>query len=409
MAAEQLEPGILRNFRLFTAIMWALLTVRLVLPRVVVQRDLFTMLTWLLVAGLTIYLSWPWLQRRLGRSYLPIALIAISVGPVLANALADVVGRSANGINGVLEPARLYFWLIPPLILVSAQYQMRALVLFVGGTTLLPLLLAVGLRSQGYSIDQVGNGVARAALFLFAGLIVMRLSTAQREQRRELTNKNAELAQLANTRTQLAVSHERNRLARELHDTLAHTLSAVEMQLKATEVLLDRDPAGARAAVQRSRDLASTGLSEARRALRALRANPVEDLGLGLAIRQLAERNAERAGFTVDCTIPDQLPALRPDVEQEVYRIAEEALGNVVRHAQAHHVTIKITYTASQLSLAVSDDGIGFDVAHQPNGHYGIAGMNERAQLLGGQLHIKSHPHTGTHVTLSTPLRGMNQ
>jgi signal transduction histidine kinase len=201
------------------------------------------------------------------------------------------------------------------------------------------------------------------------------------------------LAHYSATLEQLAISRERNRLARELHDTLAHTLSSLAVQLEAVRSLWERDPAGARALLDTSLAATRGGLGEARRALQALRAAPLEDLGLPLALRRLAEAAAERAGIALDLRLPERDPELPPDVEQCVYRVAQEALENVVRHAQASQVAVHLEQDGRQVTLLVRDDGQGFDSA-QLNGdqRFGLQGMHERARLVGGQLELTSRP-----------------
>ena len=221
-------------------------------------------------------------------------------------------------------------------------------------------------------------------------------------ERRTLTAKNIELTQYATTIERLAVSHERNRLARELHDTLAHTLSAVSVQVEALNKQLERDPDSAKDTVKQLRELTRSGLKESRRALRALRASPLEDLGLALGMQQLVDTTTERSGMTITLQILGDLDELRSEVEQSVYRITEEALNNTTRHAQAKQVAVMVDYRGAGLELIITDDGIGFDPdAAAEDGHYGLMGMRERAMLCNGQLSIESQPGAGTTVRLT--------
>jgi signal transduction histidine kinase len=241
----------------------------------------------------------------------------------------------------------------------------------------------------------------RSLLFMLVGFVVVRLVRAGREQRAALARANVQLAHYATTLEWLAISRERNRLAREMHDTLAHTLSGVAVQLEAARSLWEDDPAAAREMMERS--LASTreGLQEARRAIHALRAAPLEDIGLALAIRDLAESVSARAGTALDLDVPDEIGDLAPAVEQVVYRIADEALANVARHADADHLVVRLERAGEGLILTVSDDGRGFDVASfAPEGHYGLQGMRERAAMIGAAVEIESRTGMGTTVRL---------
>jgi signal transduction histidine kinase len=238
-------------------------------------------------------------------------------------------------------------------------------------------------------------------LFPLAGFLVARVSRDQKSDRRELAEKNVELARYATTVEQLTISHERNRMARDLHDTLAHTLSAVSVQLEALNAQFDSDTTGARETLRRTRELTRNGLQEVRRALNALRASPLEDLGLAQAIRRQAESTAERSWMNLALDITDDLDGLRPEVEGGLYRITGEALYNAARHANAQHMTVSLLRDEHELQLTVSDDGIGFDPeARSGDGQYGIKGMNELAKLFSGRLITDSEPGVGTTVRL---------
>lgn len=392
-----IEPGVVSVFRLFTGLMWLLLSLSVV-PRLgQPDADGFAAALWLLMGGLFAYLAAPWPRRLLGGWFLPIALAAATAGPILADAASPGPGA---------DPARLYFWLILPLLLISAQYGTRSLLLFTAVIVLLPPL-AAALRGAGAGELQLhaAHAAGRLIIFLLAGYVVVQISGAQRRQRAELAGRNAELAQLAAAREQLATSQERNRLARELHDTLAHTLSAVNVQLKALEVLVDQDPAEARALLRRLQEQTRDGLAESRRALAALRARPVDELGLVGALRRGATEAAGRCGLELELRLPDQGPRLAPHLEQQIYQVAVEAIANVARHAGARRLVVELATAGRELRLRVADDGAGFTPdAAGPAGHYGIRGMRERAALLGGELQIGSAPGAGTTVTLRVPL-----
>ncbi len=401
----QIEPGLLYVFRLFLTIQWALLSLALcgIISKPVPIPDYQSIIDWIGTTLLVVYLVWHWLQRHLGRFYLPIALIAASLGPVGAQVVATAL-RIDHGLTGtaaLADLSPLYVDLLLPLLLISAQYGMRALFTFTVGTSLLSLVIAVPMSAvAGPAVltRYAQDAVARLVLFSIAGVIVALLTKAQRKERAEEVKRHAQLAQYATTLEQLAVTRERNRLARELHDTLAHTLSAVSVQLNALEVLWDSDPAAARATLQQTRHLTRTGLDEARRALHELRAQPVEELGLGLALQRLSERAAERAGLRLTFSAPPRLWGLRPELEQHLYRIAEEALNNVVRHANARRLTVSLAQQAGATLLTISDDGKGFDPARSSQGHYGLTGMRERAFLMGATLEVRSQPQKGTTI-----------
>ncbi|MBA3824264.1 MAG: sensor histidine kinase, partial [Ktedonobacterales bacterium] len=263
---------------------------------------------------------------------------------------------------------------------------------FTSGAAL--LLAAHGGPAAGVTVQ---CAVPRAILFAVVGSLIVLLSQAQRRQR-EL------LARQALTLEQLTISRERNRLARELHDTLAHTLSALSVQLAALNASWEVDQAGARQRAQQAYDLTRTGLDEVRRALHALRASPVEALGLALALNRLATEAAARADLSLTFTVPATLPAIPFAVEQQCYRIVEEALNNVVRHAHAQHLRMACHQEGQGLTFVVADDGQGFAALAEPAAeHFGIMGMRERALLIGATLALHSRPHHGTTVQLTWP------
>jgi signal transduction histidine kinase len=209
------------------------------------------------------------------------------------------------------------------------------------------------------------------------------------------------LTQYASTLEQLATSRERNRLALELHDTLAHTLSGLSVQLETIKAYWDIDKPTAKALLEKSMKATHSGLEETRRALKSLRASPLDDLGLALALREMAEDSASRANLTLEMPEIIMIPNLLPEVEHCIYRVAQEAVANVVKHASAKKLTIKLEAIGSKIKLIINDDGTGFNPdTVDKTSHFGLAGMLERAQMVNGELHITSKPGVGTTIEL---------
>ena len=407
MRRKTIEPGLLQIFRWTTGLRLAFLLLGLVLAWLPFEQRVlrYPFPGIVETACLLGYLSWPRLRKHLGRAYLPPALFLASAGPILEQALT-VALRLRAGVppaSAAQDVWVLIFVLSVPLILVSWQYSLLAVALFCAATATLDLVLYLPLAIGGgirYA-NVFGLTFVRSLLYVLVGYVVVRLVRAQREQQEALTRANVQLAHYATTLEQLAVSRERNRLARDMHDTLAHTLSGVAVQLEAARSLWDGNPPAAREMLEQSLASTRNGLREARRAIHALRAAPIEDLGLALSIRDLARRAANRAGLTLEVHIPEQAGDLSPAVEQAVYRIADEALANVVRHAEAHELLVRLERAGEHLTLSIIDDGRGFDVAQlAPKGHYGLQGMRERAAMVGGELEVESRPGEGTTVRL---------
>lgn len=406
---DAIEPGLLPVFRYFLVALWVLVSLTLcgTLGKTAVVPDYFSIMIWAHSTVLLPYMFWNQLRMLLGRAYLPLALGVAGVAPVLELALATAL-RMRHGLTGnaaLVDPASLILWLALPLLLISAQYGMRVLFAFTAGTSILSTILALALAASGgpSATAAAQQALGRFVVFSVVGVVIVSLSKAQRRQRAEQERKTAQMAQFAMTLEQLAVSRERNRIARDVHDTLAHTLSALSVQLGALGVLWEKDPTAAQVTLRQLHDMTRGGLDEARRALHELRAGPIEDLGLVLALRRLAERAADRAGFQLAFVAPPYVTGPRPEIEQQVYRVAEEALNNIVRHAGARKVDLALAQHGATLRLTIADDGMGFEPPsgdQRPDGHYGLAGMRERALLIGAALEVQSHPRAGTTIRL---------
>jgi two-component system, NarL family, sensor histidine kinase UhpB len=202
-------------------------------------------------------------------------------------------------------------------------------------------------------------------------------------------------------RTALAAQEgERLRVARELHDEIGQTLTAVTIQ---AERAADGDPALASQALRRVADAVRESLDEVRRIARELRPEALDDLGLVNALIALCTRVGAQDGPRVKRELQGELPALPPDVELVVYRIAQEGLTNAWRHSGADSVTVSLTADKETVTLRVDDDGKGMPT-QLPHGTAGIAGMRERALLVGGRLSIRSRPEQGTELRLTIPV-----
>jgi signal transduction histidine kinase len=240
--------------------------------------------------------------------------------------------------------------------------------------------------------------VGRAALLAFTGLIIVKLVGALRVQREAL-------AESALTRERLATSEERRRLARELHDTLAHTLSAVAVQLEGVKSLWDGDPEKARGMLDRSLHSARSGLTEARRSIDALRSAPIAEQGLTAALVDLCRSVSDTSSVSATLEV-DSTRRFEPDVEHTAFRIAREALTNTVRHSGATKARVKLSDDHDLLQLTVEDDGNGFDPATAAEGdRHGLKGMFERAQLIGGRLDVRGGENGGTVVEFTLEQR----
>jgi signal transduction histidine kinase len=213
-----------------------------------------------------------------------------------------------------------------------------------------------------------------------------------------------EWARLAERRHEAAIVEERNRMAREIHDTLAQAFTGVIIQLEAAEYALANRPEQTGERLARASDLARQGLAEARRSVWALRPQALETVGLMDALegllRQMTGATPVQPSFQVHGA-PRPLP---PAMEHDLLRIGQEAVTNVLRHASAQTLRIQLAFDEDCVRLTVTDDGQGFDPGRTATGaRFGLTGMRERAERLGGRLTIHSSPGVGTEVEVAVP------
>jgi signal transduction histidine kinase len=338
--------------------------------------------------------------------YLPLALVYATVVPIFSN-LIYLADPYESIWNLIVRSWLLLPILIVPIVLIAWQYKFRYVILIVIFSTYVELFVLVPHISM-INIDAfliLGGPLIRAFAFGTVGMIVNRLVAIQRTQRRELILAHIRLSEHSQTLERLATSRERNRLARELHDTLAHTLSGQAVNLEAIKLMVPIRQKEVHAMLEQSLKNTRAGLAETRRALKALRSQQLDDLGLEMAIKNLAGDAASRGDFSAQVNISPDLPEITPDIEQSIYRVAQETLENIIRHANAKKVEINLEHDNQSLMLSISDDGLGFDPNNLENtDKLGIQGMRERAEILRGDLTILSAPRNGTTIHLSIPL-----
>ena len=201
---------------------------------------------------------------------------------------------------------------------------------------------------------------------------------------------------------ELAASEERSHLARELHDSVTQALFSMTLVSRSVEMLLDRDPEAARAQLAQLRDLQREALAEMRALIFELRPGNLEQDGLTRALRTHTAALQGRIGLpvVVESTIDDRLPL---PIEEVLYRIAQEALHNVVKHANAQQVKVEVGRVSNGVRMRIVDDGRGFDPEKVPTGHLGLAGMQSRATKVGARFACRSVPGEGTTVEVTVP------
>jgi signal transduction histidine kinase len=204
---------------------------------------------------------------------------------------------------------------------------------------------------------------------------------------------------------------ERQRLARELHDDTIQSLIALKQRAQLTRLALPKDtPLQTLGELEL---LTEQTIENLRRTIRALRPIYLEDLGLVAALEMLSDEIGQNSSLQVDFQSTGHERRLSADVELALYRMVQEALNNAVRHAQATQASILIEFTAQAINIKVNDNGIGFDVPKSPaefvpNGHFGLVGLYERAQLIGAKLEITSAPGKGTQLSIYLPTQAQD-
>lgn len=415
------EPGVIRAFRLFAGVRLAMVSVSAIFSLLpTAWHETSPSISFLAVLDalvLFLFLSMPSFQKWLRALYLPVGLAIATIGPILEQVLGfRAAYNQLNFSEGLIQPGawqliQVSGWqLIPvlfiPLFILAWQYRFRWVVLFCALTALVDmaavLVMSSDLSLMVYRALIIGPMFVRTGSFLFVGYMIAQLVGAQRKQREELGQANASLARHAETLEELATSRERNRVARELHDILAHTLSGLAIELEAVKKLWAVDAEKAQLMLEHALGSVREGLTETRRALQALRASPLEDLGLIYALRSLAESVAARANFHLQLDLPEKIGGLPPEVEQVYYRTAQEALTNILEHAGARMVQVSLLQAADGLVLTVSDDGRGFNPENMDDqNQLGLVGMRERALMIGAVLKVDSQVEKGTTIRLA--------
>jgi signal transduction histidine kinase len=270
---------------------------------------------------------------------------------------------------------------------------------------LLAYVGAVGYYSGG--LTNLWNGLTS----FLAGLVFVDVFTqltvdqekSMREVERlahELEQANQQLREYSIQAEELAITQERNRLAREIHDGLGHYLTTVHMQIQAAQAVMDKDRGRAMGALEKARSLTQSALVDVRQSVATLRSSPHENRPLPELVTALLD-DVRSSDLKVDLKIlgtPRQMP---PPVELTCFRTAQESLNNVRKHAHASCVSVKMDYTMKdKFRLSVIDDGVG---TNDPHGGFGLLGLRERVHLVDGEINLVTAPGEGFNLTIEVP------
>jgi len=233
------------------------------------------------------------------------------------------------------------------------------------------------------------------------------LEAKVQERTRELEGLYRELQKKEELRGELlrkviaVQEEERKRIARELHDETSQDLATLLLSIETT---VDSAPEELKKKFIQMKALTDRTLDSIHRLILDLRPSVLDDLGLTSAIRWVAESRLEPLGIDLTFAVKGQERRLKPEIETTLFRIGQEAISNIARHAEANSVSIAIEFTERRIGLEVEDNGQGFNFSESPNGSFGLLGMKERAALLDGTFAIDSRPGNGTRLAVTIPL-----
>ncbi len=316
----------------------------------------------------------------------------------------------------ILQLARGNGWLaILPLV-------SHSVALFSPREAVIPCLLILAGISWNTSQMMVGwvpffqSALIFGSIVLFAAVftnLAVREARAREDIERltvQLEQANHELQEYASNAEEISAIKERNRLAREIHDGLGHYLTAMNMQSKVVSALIDKDQTQAQHAVGKLQEMILSALADVRQSVAALRSDGITGRHIPEALIPLVTESRQ-SGLPTELTVLGEPRPLSPALELALYRAVQEGLTNIQKHARATHVTIWLEYREQDVRLQVEDNGHGvsmdFDVDRNGTGkHYGLFGLRERIQLLGGEMRIESAPGAGFRFEIILPEKG---
>jgi signal transduction histidine kinase len=338
----------------------------------------FAVLHWLVIARHP-----EWWERRLG---------VLAAYWIVACALAVVLASRHES----------YF------ILMYGLYPLMFMTLgWWGIVPIVGLTAMVGLAQGGWESRPalITNLLATAGVAMMVAVFITAISRQSGQRRDALNALAAARAELAEASRHAGVLAERERLARELHDTLAQGFTSVVTQLESAEQAFDERPGDAREHLAKARRAARDSLAEVRRTMRALRPELLEGLTLSQALDRVVREWSVEAGVPATLRTTGEEMMLSAEKEMALLRVTQEALANVAKHAAASRAIVSLSFLGEMVTLDVDDDGVGFsgEPVRRSDGGFGLIGMRERIATVGGELSIESAPGEGTTIAVSVP------
>lgn len=297
----------------------------------------------------------------------------------------------------------IWLLILPVIAQTATLPRLQTGLLFVSTLVVLALLLSyMGALRNAIVQFLFGIGAAMVFTVVFTSLAIRELEARREVQRLadELRESNNKVREYAIQAEELAVARERYRLAREIHDSIGHYLTAVNIQLSAALAVFDRDPEKTRIAVTRAQGLTLDGLAEVRRSVSSLRESPIGDRPLPDAIESLAVETRS-SGVITRLEVLGEPRALKARTELTLFRAAQEGLTNARKHAGASRVDLLLDYSANDsVAVTVADNGVG---ASKTTEGFGLLGLHERVQLLAGEMTCETAPGQGFKLLVRLP------
>ena len=291
------------------------------------------------------------------------------------------------------------------MLFLPTRWAVLGMLTFTVTITLVIAAVEGGLTDTGRSIGL--PMFSAIAMIYFVGTIM----NQSRERQRLIEDLQSTRAELASSERQAGVLEERQRLAREIHDTLAQGFTSIVMHMETAESLVPSGSSEVHKHIDQVRRTARESLAEARRLVWALQPPALEGVSLPDAIGRLAQNWANESGITVSTAVTGAWRPQHPEMEVTMLRAAQEALANIRKHAQASQVTVTLSYMEDVLVLDVQDDGVGFDPTQkqeipddQVNGGFGLKAMRQRVEQLRGRVFVESTPGEGTTLVAEIPI-----
>ncbi|NJK33458.1 MAG: sensor histidine kinase [Oscillatoriales cyanobacterium SM2_2_1] len=378
---------------------------------------LFAWLEWILLAMTVIaqgagarYVQWP-------LPLVMVSLLGIALWMTMAPRRQSVAFLSVMGATAIVAVMTfsgliLFYHLLFVILMIRISlllhgwWRSLGLGIFYINYALLQYWRFVVLQSPHQFIlrEPYATGIAFTVVFGFLLLflqLLMDALTAESQSRRALALANGQLREYAERVEHLSAAQERNRIAREMHDALGHSLTILNLHLDATLRLWDADPQEAHDLVAEAKQVSAKALGEVRSAIASLREDPLEGRSLSMGIARLSQEFCRATGVEpqVDLAIFQSLP---PSVERTIFRVVQEGLTNICKHAHASAVAIAIREGAQHIEIDIRDNGRGFDVQQNITG-FGLQGIRERVESLCGAVEFHSAVGQGCHLRAVVP------